>query len=240
MDILVVLTVLLAVAAAFTVSASAGFGGSLILVPALALVLGTKSGVALAALLLAANNVVKVGAYRHTLPFRKALTLVVTIAIGAGLGARLLVAASERAVTVAVIVMFVLSFAMERLDLSRLRSVGAPILAFTSGATSGFAGTSGPLKGVAIRSLGFDRVHLVGALSLASLAGDVMKAAIWTQAGLLDQESYVFAGAAMPLMFGATYLGRALNSSIGERGYRNLFWAVMFGYTGRLMLGFWP
>lgn len=36
--------VFLAVAAAFLLSASAGFGGSLILVPTLALVLGTKSG----------------------------------------------------------------------------------------------------------------------------------------------------------------------------------------------------
>ena len=52
---------LIAVAVSFTVSASAGLGGSLVLVPILALVLGTKEGVALAALLLAANNVVKLG-----------------------------------------------------------------------------------------------------------------------------------------------------------------------------------
>ena len=45
--------VLLSGAASFFVSASAGMGGSLVLVPVLALSLGTKEGIALAALLLA-------------------------------------------------------------------------------------------------------------------------------------------------------------------------------------------
>ncbi|MFB3051273.1 MAG: sulfite exporter TauE/SafE family protein, partial [Acidimicrobiia bacterium] len=63
METWVVVVTLLAVAVSFMISASAGLGGSLILVPTLALVLGTKEGVALSALLLAANNVVKVIAY---------------------------------------------------------------------------------------------------------------------------------------------------------------------------------
>ena len=61
---------LLAAVAAFTVSATFGLGGSLILVPALSLALGTKEGVALAALLLALNNVPKCAIYRRTIPWR--------------------------------------------------------------------------------------------------------------------------------------------------------------------------
>jgi uncharacterized protein len=235
-EIVFVILVLLAVVAAFTVSAAAGFGGSLILVPALGMLLGTKSGVALAALLLAANNVVKVGAYRRSLPFAKAGPLVVIMALGAALGARLLVTASERVVTVAVLVAFVTSFVVERFDVSHLRRVSAPLLALGSGATSGFAGTSGPLKGIAIRSLQLDRAHLVGALSLASLAGDASKAVVWTQSGLLTGQSYLLALAVLPLMFAATLGGRELNQFIGERGFRHLFWAVMVGYAGRLIL----
>ncbi|MFD6887429.1 TSUP family transporter [Streptomyces sp. NPDC059957] len=138
--------VFLAVAAAFTLSASAGFGGSLILVPTLALVLGTKSGVALAALLLGANNLVKVFAYRATLPFRKALVVIVLVAAGSFLGAKLLVSAPERAVTLAVIAGFAAAFLLETLDLTRWRRAGSPVMAFAAGATSGFSGTSGPLK----------------------------------------------------------------------------------------------
>jgi uncharacterized membrane protein YfcA len=236
LDVWVVIATLAAVAVSFTVSASAGLGGSLILVPTLALVMGTKEGVAMAALLLAANNVVKVIAYRETLPLRKALLVIVLIALGAALGARLLVAAPERVVTIAVIVSFVVALIAERPDLSRRRLVGGPVLAFASGATSGFSGTSGPLKGMAIRQLNLDRAHFVGAASLASLAGDVTKTAVFIEAELIGGESFLIAVLAVPLMIAATFSGRKINRSIGERGYTFLFWAVMAGYTLRLLL----
>ncbi|HJQ75697.1 MAG TPA: sulfite exporter TauE/SafE family protein [Acidimicrobiia bacterium] len=228
--------VLVAAAVSFTVSASAGLGGSLVLVPSLALALGTKEGVALAALLLAANNVVKVFAYRETLPFRKALLVIILVAVGAALGARLLVAAPDQVVTLAVIASFVFALVAERLDLSRLRRVEGPVLAFGSGATSGFSGTSGPLKGMALRQLDLDRAHFVGAASLVSLVGDATKAAVFTEAELLGAESFVLALAAVPLMLVATFTGRRINRRIGERGYTFLFWGVMTGYTARLLL----
>ena len=232
----VMVLTLIAVAVSFTVSASAGLGGSLILVPILALVLGTKEGVALAALLLAANNVVKVIAYRKTLPYRKALVVIVLVAVGAALGALLLVSAPERVVTVAVIISFVIALLAERFDLTRLRRMGGPVLALGSGATSGFSGTSGPLKGMAIRQLELDRAHFVGAASLASLAGDATKATVFTDAGLLGGDSFLVALAAVPLMLVATFAGRRINRSLGERGYTSLFWGVMAGYTVRLAL----
>lgn len=237
MEPLLLLVVFVAVAAAFALSASAGFGGSLILVPTLALTLGTKSGVALAALLLAANNLVKVFAYRRTLPYRKAVPVIVFVAAGTFLGAKLLVSAPERAVTIAVILSFVVAFLVESLDLTRFRRIGSPLLAFASGATSGFSGTSGPLKGLAVRTLNLDRMHLVGALSLVSLVGDVTKTAVWTDAALLTGGDYLVALACVPLMLIATFLGRRFNYKIGERGYAGLFWTVMLGYTGRLLAG---
>ncbi len=236
MEAFVVVGTLVAVAAAFAVSASAGLGGSLILVPALALVLGTKEGIALAALLLAGNNVVKVIAYRRTLPYKKAAVVIALLAVGAAIGARLLVASPEDVVTVAVIVSFVLALIAERLDLSRIRAVGGPLLAFGSGATSGFSGTSGPLKGMAVRQLNLDRGHFVGAASLASLVGDATKTAIFAEARLLDRDAIVLAAIAIPLMIVATLGGRRINHAIGETGYSVLFWSVMAGYTVRLLV----
>lgn len=225
---------LVAILAAFTLSAAAGLGGSLVLVPSLALVLGTKQGVALAALLLAGNNVIKVVVYRHTLPYRRALVIIVLVAIGAAIGARLLVAAPDELVAVAVIAMFAGTLLAERFDLTDLQRISAPSMAFVSGATSGFSGTSGPLKGVAIRNLRMDRQHFVGAASLASLAGDATKAAVFAEAQLLEGSDLALAVAAVPLMIVATLSGRYINRELGERGYRTLFWVVMAGYTARL------
>lgn len=228
---------LVAVVVSFTVSASAGLGGSLILVPTLALVLGTKEGVALAALLLALNNVVKVFAYRKTLPFRKAAVVIILVAVGAAVGAGLLVAAPVEIVTIAVIASFAFALIAERMGLSGVRSVGGPVLALGSGATSGFSGTSGPLKGMALRQLNLDRSHFVGAASLASFAGDAAKTVVFAQAELLVSSSVMIALLAFPLMILSTFAGRSINYSIGEKGYTALFWAVMGGYSLRLVFG---
>lgn len=227
---------LVAIVISFAVSASAGLGGSLILVPTLALVLGTKEGVALAALLLAGNNVVKVWAYRETLPYQKAAVVIVLLAIGAAIGSRLLVAAPETVVTIGVIVSFAAALVAERMDLGKVRTSGGPLLAFGSGATSGFSGTSGPLKGMAIRQLDLDRAHFVGAASLASLVGDATKTAVFAEGQLLGREAVTVAVLAIPLMFLATLTGRKINRSLGEKGYTGLFWTVMAGYTVRLLV----
>jgi len=236
LEILETVGVLLLVYTSFTISASAGLGGSLLMVPTLALFLGTKEGVALAALLLASNNVMKIIAYRETLPFRKASVIALLIAGGAILGSTLLVRAPEIWVTVAVLVMFASTIAAERYEVQRVRTGLAPFLAFVSGATSGFSGTSGPLKGVAIRNLNLDRRHFVGAASLASFAGDAAKTAIFSKAELLGQTAWLTALAAIPLMALGTWTGSKLNDRLGEQTFAVLFWTVMSGYSIRLGL----
>lgn len=223
------------VCASFLVSASVGLGGSLILVPALSLALGTKEGVALAALLLGCNNVLKVGAYRHSIPWRASAVVVTLVAMGAFLGAAAMASASESVVVVAVLFMLVLTLVTERTGWEPVRVAFAPGYAFVSGATSGFSGTSGPLKGAAIRHLGLDRRHFVGAASVASLAGDLTKTAVFADAELLGEGALMIAAGAVPLMVIGTWMGVTLNRRAGERGFLLLFWSVMAGYGARLV-----
>ena len=234
-EALAVIGVLLLVYLAFAVSASAGLGGSLVMVPTLSLFLGSKEGVALAALLLASNNVFKIWSYRKTLPFRAAAVIVLMIIIGAAIGSSLLVRAPDAVVTVAIVAMFAGTMLAERREWG-VRARFGPVLAFVSGASSGFSGTSGPLKGVAIRTLGLDRRHFVGAASLASFAGDATKTAIFADAQLLGRTSVLIAVAAIPLMALGTWTGSTFNQRTGERSFAILFWTVMAGYSVRLFV----
>ena len=236
LDILTLVGVLALIYTSFAVSASAGLGGSLVLVPTLSLFLGSKEGVALAALLLASNNVAKIIAYRKTLPFRAAALVVLLVVIGAALGSTLLVNAPQGAVTAGVITMFAISVIVERMGLETMKTGLGPLLAFVSGSTSGFSGTSGPLKGVAIRNLELDRRHFVGAASLASFAGDATKTAVFADAGLLGTSSILVAVASIPLMALGTWTGSTVNARAGEKMFTVLFWTVMIGYTVRLFI----
>ena len=236
MDPVVLALTLAATVLAFVVSASAGLGGSLVLVPAYALVLGTKEGVALAALMLAGNNVAKVVAYRRSLPFVAALGVLAATIVGSFVGARALLHAPEGLVAGAVIVVIVLTFVTELRGHERILKVGAAVPALASGLTSGFSGTSGPLKGIALRALRLDRMHLVGAASLVSLTGDATKVGVYASSGLLVSQQFRLALFAIPVMAASTWVGRRINSRLGERGYTVLFWGVLTGYVARLAL----
>ena len=226
--------VLLATVVAFLVSSSAGLGGSLVLVPAYAAILGTKEGVALAALMLAGNNVAKLLAYRRSLPLVAATGVIVATVVGAYIGARALIHAPEGLVAAAVIAVIVVTFAVELRGKERMLRLGAAVPALGSGLTSGFSGTSGPLKGIALRALGLDRMHLVGAASLVSFASDATKVGVYAEAGLLGGGELRLLVLAVPLMIAATWTGRRINASLGERGYAWLFWGVLGGYIVRL------
>ncbi|MDH3302674.1 MAG: sulfite exporter TauE/SafE family protein [Acidimicrobiia bacterium] len=229
------LLLIAAAAGSFAISASAGLGGSLLLVPSLMVILGPKEGVVMAALLLAANNVAKVVAYRRTLPIRKSLIVVVPTMIGAYLGATLLARAPESWVVTAVVASLAASLVAEAVSGSTKRQVGAPLLAGAAGITSGFSGTSGPLKGVAVRGLGLDRRFTVGAATLASLAGDVTKTLTFAGEGLLGMRQLGLAAAMIPLMIGGTMLGYRFNGRLGDSGYTKWFWVVIGAYSLRLL-----
>lgn len=217
----------------FLLSSSAGMGGSLILVPVLGLVLGPREGVAAATLLLACNNVGKVVVYRAWIPWRAAAGVVVLTAIGAAVGASLLLAAPEAWVSGAIVAALVVSFVTERRQWGCRTS--SPALAFAAGATSGFSGTSGPLKGVALRNLGLERMWLVGAASAVSLAGDITKLGIFAGGSLLGPEALWIVLCAVPLVPLAALAGRHVNGAVSERTFAALFWTVMAGYSLRLL-----
>jgi uncharacterized protein len=243
-----------AVFAAFTLSATAGFGGSLIMVPALTLLLGPKVGVALSALLLSWNNLFKLIAYRNFVKgvWKPGLAIVAFTLLGVFFGAKLLVAVPEVWVSWSVIVSFALTLAFElwkrlkaatpsqQLPTRRLKfqsTIYAPVLACFSGATSGFSGTSGPLKGVALRNLNLDHMQFVAAASMVSFAGDLLKVGIFAEAGLL-QGTWNTLLWAVPLMLLGTYAGYRMNRNVEERWFSILFWTVMGAYTLRLA-GLW-
>jgi len=235
-DALTLVLLALVIPASFVLSASAGLGGSLVLVPALMLAIGTREGIAVAALLLACNNIAKVIVYRKTLPWRASALIAAGIVAGTALGASLMLQVPESWVAWGVAAMILLTLAGDFLAQGPVRRVWAVFLAFLAGSTSGFSGTSGPLKGVAIRSLQLERFYFVGAASLISMVGDMTKALVFSHSGLITSSHLLLAAVLIPVMAGCSLLGRRINREVGEKWYSLLFWAVMGGYLIRLMV----
>ena len=233
--------VLLVAFTSLFVSSIAGYGGSLMLVPALGALLGPKEGVAMAALVLGWNNVFKVIAYRRTLALKEGWPLLIVTAAGVFVGARLLISAPETLILWSVVGVTVISlvielFASERIHRA-MKSVAVPLMAGAA-VLSGFSGTSGPLKGVSIRSLGLPRLEHVGLASCVSLLGDVLKVELFAQAELLPRIEWYLVLAVLPVMPLAAWVGRHMNERINETAFRWVFWSVVAAYSMRMM-GLW-
>ncbi len=233
--------VLLATFTALFVSSIAGYGGSLVLLPALAAILGPKEGIALAALLLAWNNVFKVIAYRKTLAIKEGWPLLVVTAVGVFIGAGLMVQAPEQLVLWSIVVVTVSVLAIELFAGERIRraqKASAVPMMGASAVLSGFSGSSGPLKGISIRSLALPRLQHVGLASCVSLVGDALKVELFAQAGILPDIKWSVLAVAAPMMPVAAWVGKKFNERMEEATFRWVFWTVVGAYTLR-MIGVW-
>ncbi|CAN5649517.1 hypothetical protein BH24ACT5_BH24ACT5_02720 [soil metagenome] len=233
--------ILLATFASLFVSSIAGYGGSLLLVPMLGLILGPKEGVALAALLLGWNNVFKVAAYRRTLALRAGWPLLLVTAAGVWFGASVLIASSDELVIWVIVVGTFVSLLVETVGngwmLRARRHTAVPMMA-ASAVLSGASGSSGPLKGIAVRNLGLARLEHVGLASCVSLVADALKVELFATAGLFGNLDASVLLIALPVMPVAAWVGRAVNQRVNESAFRWIFWSVVGGYTLR-MAGWW-
>ena len=100
-------------------------------------------------------------AYYRTIPVKAAAGVVLSTILGAGLGAKLLVDAPEQWVHLVVIAIFIFTFFVEFKEWNTVKRGSSLLFAFFTGATSGFSGTSGPLKGVSLRNLNLDRFFIL-------------------------------------------------------------------------------
>ncbi len=223
------------------ISAVAGYGGSLVLVPTLAAIMGPREGIAFAALLLAGNNVCKVVAYRKTLALRQGWPLIAVTAVGVSVGARLLVASSDRLIVWTIVAVTIATLVVELVAgetvLRHRRHMAVPAMAAAS-MLSGVSGSSGPLKGIAIRSLGLARLEHVGVAASVSLVADVLKVEFFASAGLLADVDVRTVALALPMMPVSAWVGREVNRRVDESAFRWIFWTVVGGYTMR-MVGVW-
>ncbi len=221
-------------------SSVAGYGGSLMLVPVLAATLGAKEGIALAALMLAVNNVCKVVAYRGSLGLRKGWPLLPVSLVGALLGGLLLVELPRTAVVWALVVVTAASLAIELAGpgwlLHQQPRMAVPLLGASS-VLSGVSGSSGPLKGIAIRSLRLGRMEHVGLASCVSLVADATKTEVFRRSGILAGVDLSILLVCLPAMPVAALVGQRVNLHIGESTFRAVFWVVVCGYLARVVIG---
>ena len=187
---------------AFFVSASCGLGGSLILIPVLSAVLGIKEGIVISSILLGLNNIIKVIFFRGNIKFKPVSFLMILMMAGAVIGSFMMLKANSHILTIFLVFNIAISFLIQQYTSLKLQKNAGLIFSFLSGFCSGLSGTSGPLKGLAVKCHMHTKMEIVAAASLLSLATDSVKSVIYlsqSTPSALSFEWLVYSVAVMPV-----------------------------------------
>jgi uncharacterized protein len=189
----------------FLLSASCGLGGSLILIPALTLFLGVKEGIVLSSVLLGLNNLIKMIFYSHSIRWHSVWRLMLPMCLGAVAGALIMVEVSSKALGIFLLAHICLSFWVEHKGSFRIRRHTGMGYAGLSGFCSGLSGTSGPLKGLAVKCYHTIKPEVVASASILSLSTDAIKSAIYLNQLTVPAQHWTMVAFSLIMMPLATY-----------------------------------
>lgn len=221
----------------FLISASAGMGGSLLLIPTLSYFIGVRDGIIISSILLGLNNCVKIIVFRKYIRIKNIVYLLLFMLIGAIAGSLLMMKIEEDILAVILFINIIFAFIIEKNAATDVRKKISWMYSGLSGFCSGISGTSGPLKGMAIKCLDLDKLQIVAAASVLSFATDSTKAIIYLSSyNPLVGNSFNLLLVSICMMPVATVLGKRINHKISNVAYDVLFFSILSGYAVRLIL----
>jgi uncharacterized membrane protein YfcA len=204
-----------------------GFGFPLLATPLVALVIDIKSAIALLApitLVLVALSVLRGGALATLL--RGYWYMPLSVALGAWLGTRLLIAAPPEPFLLVLAGVIVLYLNLERLHrapsalVGRLRLPVGIVFGLAAGASEAVANVAGPLLLIYFMLLGLEPARIVQTLNLCFTFGKTSQVATWIGSGAMSPATWAAVGLLTIPSVGSLYLGMRVRERIDAQTYR--------------------
>jgi len=157
--------------------------------------------------------------------------------IGAVIGSFLMMKIDEHLLALILFVNIIFAFIIEKKASFSVRKKISWLYSWLTGFTSGISGTSGPLKGLAIKCTDLDKLQIVAGASVLSFTTDSTKAIIYlSHYNPVKGDSLNLLLVSICLMPIATLLGKKINHNISNPAYDVLFFSILFGYVVRVVL----
>lgn len=215
-----------------------GFGSSTFFVPLALFFERAQFVLALTGILHCFGNFTKIFLFRKHFDWKVFFLLAIPFFLFTGVGA-LLVARYGAKNVQPVLGVFLIGYAVFALLTSGQsarfpRWVAIPLSAI-SGLSTGFIGTGGAIRGVALSVIGMPKSGFVAASSAIDIGGDVLRTAIYLANGFMNWSEWFY----VPLLAVASYVGvktgQILLARINQRQFEKVV-AVLILISGVMML----
>lgn len=216
--------VLLVTAVAGTAQTVAGFGFALLAVPLFVTFLGVVDAVALGALLGIVNaGLVARAAFRHV-PWPTVRLLLFGSVCGMPLGLAVLLGVSADTLRLAVAIVSVAMTAaiLAGFSLPAAGALGTWAVGVVSGVLSTSTGINGPPVVLFLQALGHPPTVFRGALSTFFVTNGVVSISMLAVSGVIGRRVLGLALVALPVLFGASWLGHRVLPHFSTAAFRHL------------------
>lgn len=193
-----------------------GFGSSTFFVPLAVLIESFQFVLALTAILHCFGNSSRIFIFRQYFEWRSFLLLIVPVIVFTGLGAILTtqfpVEHMQKILGIMLIVISLIFFFGKKF-MHRLPQWLALVLSILSGFFTGFIGTGGALRGLALAALQLPKNTFVMTSASVDLGGDLLRAGIYLMNGYMDWSQWFY----IPLLGVAAYIGARVGKNVIDR-----------------------
>lgn len=215
-----------------------GFGSSTFFVPAALLFEPAQFVLAITGLLHCFGNLSKIALFHRHFDWRLFFTLAIPSVLCTALGALLVVHLGTGKLRPA-LGLFLAVYGVYSLlgpkRVSRFPRWAVAALSAISGLATGFIGTGGAIRGIALHALQMPKASFVMMSASVDLGGDVLRTAIYLRNGFMSWDQWFY----LPLLAIAAFGGAKLGKALLHRMDQQVFERIVAGFillSGTLML----
>ncbi|MCB0347523.1 MAG: sulfite exporter TauE/SafE family protein [Bdellovibrionales bacterium] len=215
-----------------------GFGSSTFFVPAALFVESFQFVLALTAILHCFGNFFRIWLFREGFEWKYlsqlVLPAVVFTVIGAALTATVSVEWMMRALGVLLIALSVVFFVGKH-KLTKLPTWASVILSGLSGFSTGFVGTGGAIRGLALSAMQLPKTSFVITSASIDILGDALRAVIYIRNGFMDWHQWFYIPILGLVAYAGAKLGKNILNKISQQQFEKIVSVFIF-ISGIMML----
>lgn len=215
-----------------------GFGSSLFFLPLALLLENPEFVLALTGILHCFGNFSKILLFRKNFDWRAFWLLSIPFVVFTGMGALLVVVTSGRDVKPVLgvfLILYSLFSLLKPTQTPKLPRWVAVALSAASGLATGFIGTGGPIRGIALTALRVPKSGFVAVSSAIDMGGDLLRTAIYLKSGFMNWNQWFYVPLLALAAYGGAKVGQALLSRINQNQFEKIV-SVFILVSGVLLL----
>ena len=224
---------------AFTIAATLGIGGPLILLPFLMLQFSLAESIALIVPSMFVNNIGRLVIFRKDLQLKPALTMLIFAIPLAIVGSFLTGKVSPillKGLIIGVIAYLLINRYILAHPSSKISTKGLLLWAIPTGFISGLSGTAGPPMALALRGYGLVLKQFVATAAFIQASLQIVRLPGYFSSGLLSHNHWLLAITMALFSFPAIFISRKILNKLKPNSFRVAL-DVVLGMIGLMMLG---